>query len=371
MSCFPTIPGPVVEAIPFLAFTPSAAITTPILAWIVLSFPGHRLESPRPLGSVAALDSSDARPGPPAARRDAARDRHRQFVDEAANPCSVADRDSSPTSTSARSSSVSPCRRRGRRCPPPASDPAGAAWATDPVLLGEFASWAVLAGRYTIGSVQHVQLDVDIVPCRRARLDRPVPAPEPRPLGLLLGAIRLRGDRAPSIGLLAGPDPAHRAAPAGAAFASDARRPDASSSSTAPPMAAGSTATDDAVAIPVADAEPATTLLEATGQRRRDRPRCDPARRPRPRPDRGRRRRPGRRQRATSGGPAGPARGGPASRARIVEAGDAERRRVERDLHDGAQQRLVALAVSLRTIRTRLGSGAAPAAPSSTRRRTL
>ena len=36
-----------------------------------------------------------------------------------------------------------------------------------------------------------------------------------------------------------------------------------------------------------------------------------------------------------------------ASRARIVEAGDAERRRVERDLHDGAQQRLVALAIRL------------------------
>jgi signal transduction histidine kinase len=36
-----------------------------------------------------------------------------------------------------------------------------------------------------------------------------------------------------------------------------------------------------------------------------------------------------------------------ASRARIVEAADAERRRVERDLHDGAQQRLVALAMRL------------------------
>jgi signal transduction histidine kinase len=33
---------------------------------------------------------------------------------------------------------------------------------------------------------------------------------------------------------------------------------------------------------------------------------------------------------------------------RIVEAGDAERRRLERDLHDGAQSRLVALAVKLR-----------------------
>ncbi len=37
-----------------------------------------------------------------------------------------------------------------------------------------------------------------------------------------------------------------------------------------------------------------------------------------------------------------------ASRSRIVESGDAERRRIERDLHDGVQQRLLALALSLR-----------------------
>jgi signal transduction histidine kinase len=36
------------------------------------------------------------------------------------------------------------------------------------------------------------------------------------------------------------------------------------------------------------------------------------------------------------------------SRARIVEVGLAERRRLERDLHDGAQQRLVALSLTLR-----------------------
>lgn len=36
-----------------------------------------------------------------------------------------------------------------------------------------------------------------------------------------------------------------------------------------------------------------------------------------------------------------------ASRARIVEAGDLERRRVERNLHDGAQQRLIGLALTL------------------------
>jgi signal transduction histidine kinase len=50
-----------------------------------------------------------------------------------------------------------------------------------------------------------------------------------------------------------------------------------------------------------------------------------------------------------------------ASRARIVAAGDAERRRVERDLHDGAQQRLVALTLALRLARTRLGDDADPA----------
>jgi signal transduction histidine kinase len=38
------------------------------------------------------------------------------------------------------------------------------------------------------------------------------------------------------------------------------------------------------------------------------------------------------------------------SRARLVEAADVARRRIERDLHDGAQQRLVALALSLRLL---------------------
>jgi len=41
------------------------------------------------------------------------------------------------------------------------------------------------------------------------------------------------------------------------------------------------------------------------------------------------------------------------SRTRIVEAGLAERRRVERDLHDGAQQRLVSLAMNLGMARER------------------
>ncbi len=44
-----------------------------------------------------------------------------------------------------------------------------------------------------------------------------------------------------------------------------------------------------------------------------------------------------------------------ASRARIVAAADAERRKLERDLHDGAQQRLVALGMALRHAQHQLG----------------
>jgi signal transduction histidine kinase len=44
-----------------------------------------------------------------------------------------------------------------------------------------------------------------------------------------------------------------------------------------------------------------------------------------------------------------------ASRARIVAAGDAERRRLERDLHDGAQQRLLGIRLALQLARGRLG----------------
>jgi len=46
-----------------------------------------------------------------------------------------------------------------------------------------------------------------------------------------------------------------------------------------------------------------------------------------------------------------------ASRARIVSAADEARRRLERNLHDGAQQRLVALSVALRLAESRLAAG--------------
>jgi PAS domain S-box-containing protein len=44
------------------------------------------------------------------------------------------------------------------------------------------------------------------------------------------------------------------------------------------------------------------------------------------------------------------------SRARIVQAGDEERRRLERNLHDGAQQRLVSLSLAMRLAQTKLRS---------------
>ncbi|MEV6906679.1 sensor histidine kinase [Amycolatopsis sp. NPDC051071] len=50
-----------------------------------------------------------------------------------------------------------------------------------------------------------------------------------------------------------------------------------------------------------------------------------------------------------------------ASRARIVAAADDERRRVERDLHDGAQQRLVSIVLLLRMAERRLGDDLTPA----------
>jgi signal transduction histidine kinase len=50
-----------------------------------------------------------------------------------------------------------------------------------------------------------------------------------------------------------------------------------------------------------------------------------------------------------------------ASRERIVAAGDAERRRLERNLHDGAQQRLISVTLQLRLLQNRVGSDPAMA----------
>jgi len=52
-----------------------------------------------------------------------------------------------------------------------------------------------------------------------------------------------------------------------------------------------------------------------------------------------------------------------ASRARIVAAADAARRKIERDLHDGAQQRLVTLALDVQVARNRLRAAPDSAGP--------
>ena len=51
------------------------------------------------------------------------------------------------------------------------------------------------------------------------------------------------------------------------------------------------------------------------------------------------------------------------SRARLADAFEAERRRIERDLHDGAQQRLVSLTLQLGLARLDLPPGSPAAAP--------
>ena len=51
-----------------------------------------------------------------------------------------------------------------------------------------------------------------------------------------------------------------------------------------------------------------------------------------------------------------------ASRARVLAAADEARRRIQRDLHDGAQQRLVSTVIALKLARQALGDVPAPAA---------
>ena len=55
-----------------------------------------------------------------------------------------------------------------------------------------------------------------------------------------------------------------------------------------------------------------------------------------------------------------------ASRARVIAAADESRRRIERDLHDGAQQRLITLTVALRRAEAKLPRDPARYVPIST-----
>ena len=50
-----------------------------------------------------------------------------------------------------------------------------------------------------------------------------------------------------------------------------------------------------------------------------------------------------------------------ASRARVLAAADEARRRIQRDLHDGAQQRLVDTVLALKLARQEIGDADGPA----------
>jgi signal transduction histidine kinase len=355
----PEHPSPVVAGIPFAGFV-LRGYYDPILAFVILTFPGHRLEARFDRAAVGGLTGLmvvrsawrlvSVQPGigpgnPP---------------DAPANPFLVInDTGTFITVDSALSGviglallaiAVAALRRRGRIR-------VGARRVTDPVLIGG-AIWAALAALYAIDGILHDAFRVDIVPWEGPGWTAQYLLRALGPLGLILGAMRLRGGTGAAIALLAGPE----GPPRGAALEQSLRL--TLDDPTLQLLQAGSWGSwlDTAgrpASLPSDDGEQATTLLEREGspigaivhdatllddpalvrtvaaavalavdnQRLQDdlQAQLEEVR---------------------------------ASRARIVEAGDAERRRVERDLHDGAQQRLVALAVSLRTIRSRLGTDA-------------
>ena len=239
-----------------------------------------------------------------------------------------------------------PLARCGPRRGPPARDGAGD-------LVGRRACSSCSPARSTPGRRR---------PGRDLRRDRP-----PRPVPVRLVPVRrscsaccARASSAPApsrsccsrLGEAPGPGPAR---PAGRR----ARRPLARRSSTGSTAeASGSTPTASRPRCRPRRRRGPWTPVEREGRARgRDRARrtlCDGPRAARL----GRRRR---RPRDGERAPAGQLRARVeelrASRARIVEAGTPERRRLERNLHDGAQQRLVALSLTLRLAQSQLRQG--------------
>jgi signal transduction histidine kinase len=323
---------PVLGAIPFLGYA-LRGYYDPILAWIVLTFPGRRLETrPDRIVVVGLLVLMLARTAGRLASADAVID---EVLSVAVGVALIA-------------IALASLRRRSRI-------PAGARRAVGPVLIGG-AIWAALAGLYSIDPFVHEPLRLDLVPWDGPGWTAQYLLRVLGPVGLLIGALRLRGSSAVALELMAGPDgPPHgadlerslRRALADPALVLFHRSPDG----------AGLDARDQASSLPIAGGGRAITLLERDGETTgaivHDATLLDDPALVRTvaaavalAVDNQRLQADLRDQLEEV----------QASRARIVEAGDAERRRVERDLHDGAQQRLVALAVSLRTVRSRLGS---------------
>ena len=355
----PEHPGPVIGAIPFAGFV-LRGYYDPILAFVILTFPGHRLETRFDRAAVGGLvglmiarsawrlvgvqpgigpgNPPDAPPNPFLIVSDTA-----TFIagDKALSVL---------VGLAMLAIAVAALRRRGRIR-------AGARRVADPVLIGG-AIWAALAAAYALDGFVRDAFGIDIVPSEGPGWTAQYLLRALGPLGLILGAIRLRGGTGAAIALMAGPE----GPPRGAALERSLRL--ALDDPTIQLLQAGPVGgwLDTAgrrASLPTDDADRATTLLERDGSpigaiihdaTLLD----DPAL-----------------VRTVAAAVAlavdnerlqedlqAQLEEVRASRARIVEAGDAERRRVERDLHDGAQQRLVALAVSLRTIRSRLGADA-------------
>ena len=355
-SLYVVLPGG--TPVPFLAFGLRGYYDV-ILAFVVLSFPGDHLETRGDRSVVAALlgtmvvrsawrlaglqpgAGTGEPPYPALLVRDAATF---QRVDATLSLLVAA---------ALISVAVAALRRRGRIRE-------GARFVTDPVLLGG-ATWASLSALYVASDFFHVVAGFDIVPYDGPGWTIQYVLRALGPIGLLIGVLRLRNRSAAVVAVMAAPA-GHPRGPELEAALRDAlddptlvllyRGDDGGwvdalgRHAVLPPPEPGRTTTvlqadgrvggavvHDALLL---DDPYVVRTLQAVVRLAVDNERLQEDLR-------------------------GQLTEVRASRTRIVEATDAERRRLERDLHDGAQQRLVALAVSLRTIRTRLGPDADPA----------
>jgi signal transduction histidine kinase len=229
----------------------------------------------------------------------------------------------------------------------------GAQWVSDPVLLGGFL-WATLAALYTIASSVGYWFEIQIVPTDGPGWTAQYLLRMLGPIGLLVGALRLRRRTSAVVGVMAGQAGPPRGPELERALRSALDDP--SLELLYPAGAGWTTASGATVALPALDAGRAATVLESDGRACgaivHDASLLDDTTFVRTMAAVVRLAVENERLETDLQAQLDEVR---ASRARIVEATDVERRRLERDLHDGAQQRLVALAVSLRIIRSRLG----------------